>query len=179
MVCDRRCVYAFLVHGIAEPIEAHLVHGRALGETGRKYRDPAKSAWEPRTTRSSAAVFAQVSLVVLVSIRQCIRTRCSSSILTRCRGGFLTTSKAYYEHCKGLLACLSACGTGLLQLYRRGAENCTRQSNACSSPVDARGHQYVRLLREMCGVWLSTAGCCARRLLPASTVPCNQQATAP
>jgi hypothetical protein len=70
MVCDRKCVYAFLVHGIAEPIEAHLVHGRALGETGRKYRDPAKSAWEPRTTRSSAAVFAQVSLVVLVSIRR-------------------------------------------------------------------------------------------------------------
>jgi alkaline phosphatase D len=42
-----------------EPAEVHLLHGRALGQTGRKYRDPAKSAWEPRTTKASDAVFAQ------------------------------------------------------------------------------------------------------------------------
>jgi Ethanolamine utilization protein EutJ (predicted chaperonin) len=45
----------------AEPAEVHLLHGRALGETGRKYRDPAKSAWELRTTKASDAVFGQVS----------------------------------------------------------------------------------------------------------------------
>ena len=64
------CVYAVLVHDTAEPVEAHTLHGRALGETGRKYHDPAKSAWECRTKRSSDAVFAQVSRAILVSIRQ-------------------------------------------------------------------------------------------------------------
>lgn len=45
----------------AEPAEVHMLHGRALGETGRKFQDPAKSAWEPRTTKASDAVFGQVS----------------------------------------------------------------------------------------------------------------------
>ncbi len=64
-----------------------LAHSRSLlTASGHKHHNPAKSAWEPRTTRKSHAVFAQVSRLAdavlkgYVILAGCKNRRCSCGV---------------------------------------------------------------------------------------------------